>query len=186
MPIDLAATFERGGKGLIDLLQFALVSARPELVFVFLVREYRARPTAAGAVALYDQFCAPHAPARVRADDVFPPRDLALPAALAPVRAVVGRAAAFRPTADAPDPPPVPTPPRHLFDRAAAFVMADPDGPAAACGREFDPDLGPLGSLPAGRPTPGQRAWTETNWCKLARPALVAAGFWRVAALGQP
>jgi hypothetical protein len=186
MPVDPSEVLDLGGKGLIDLLQFALVSARPELVFAFLVREYRTRPTAAGAVALYDQFCAPHAPARVRADDALPPRDPALPAALAPVRAAVERAAAFRPTADVADPPPVPIPPKYLFDRAAALVLADPDGPAAACGREFDPDLGPLGSLPGGRRTPGQRVWSETNWCKLARPALVAAGFWRVAALGQP
>jgi hypothetical protein len=185
VPFDPSEAFERGGKGLIDLLQFALVSARPELVFAFLAREFRSRPTAAGAVALFDQFCAPHAPARVRAD-TLPPRDLTLPAALAPIRGAVERAAAFRPTDDAPDPPPMPAPPRYLFDRAAALVLADPDGPAAACGREFDLDLGPLGSLPGGRPSPGQRAWVETNWCKLARPALVAAGFWRAASLGQP
>ncbi len=186
MPIDLAATFDRGGGGLINLLQFALVSARPEAVFAFLVREYRLRPTAAGALALYDQFCAPAAPARLRADDLLPPRDPALAAAVAPVRAAVGRAAAFVPTEDDPDPPAVPAPPNYLFDRVAAGVLADPDGPAAATAREFDPDRGPLGSLPGGRMTPGQRAWVETTWLRLVRPALVAAGFWRVATLGQP
>jgi hypothetical protein len=188
MPVDLAAAFTGGGKLLTDVLQFCIVSGRPDPVFVFLAREYRARPTAAGALALYDVFCAPGAPCRLRAGDHLPPRNPSLAAAVAPIRAAVDRARAPRPEPaegeEPADPPWVPLPPNSLFAALADAVAADPDGPAAAVAREFDPALGPAGSLPGGAPTPGQRAFAERAWLRGARPVLVAAGFWRVATIG--
>jgi hypothetical protein len=151
-------------------------------MFVFLTGEFRFRATARGAVALYDQFLAPAAPARVSADDALPPRNPALPATVAPLRAAVNRLAAFLPTEDAPDPPPVPIPAGYLFDSVAGAL----GGSVAALAAEFDPDKGPVMSLPGGRMTARQRTWVERVWCKQVRPALVAAGFWRVSSLGQP
>ena len=187
---DLDAIVAGGGKPLADLLQFAIISAQAEPVFVALAREYQFRSTAAGAVALYDVFCTPAAPFRLRADERLPPRDLALAAAVAPVRAALDRAAAPRPEPppgeDPPPPPVVPIPPRYLFDAVAEFVRADPTGPWATIAAGYDPDAGPFGNLPGRRMTPGQRVFVDTVWMRRVRPALVAAGFWRVASLGQP
>ena len=47
-------------------------------LFVFLANEYRLQPTIPGAIALYDTFCTPNAPARLDAVDVLPPRNLGL------------------------------------------------------------------------------------------------------------
>ncbi len=182
MPRDAIDILVHGGKACVEFLQFSLFSARPDGVFVFLTHEFAVRPTARGAVALYDLFLAPGAPARVSAEAALPPRNLALPAAVAPLRATFDRLATFTPTEESPAPPPVPIPPRHLFD---AVVDALHESVVAVVA-EFDPDKGPVGSLPNGRLTAPQRAWVETVWCKRVRPQLVAAGFGRVSSLGQP
>jgi hypothetical protein len=186
MPVNPREVLARGGKELVDLLQFALITARPDPVFVLLVREYRFRPTAAGAVALFEQFCAPTAPARVRADSLLPPKDPNLAASLAPCYASLARVAAFQPTEDNPTPPLPNIPPTTLFDRVAAHLTDGDGSPVGQVAREFYPDLGPHGSLANGTIAPGHRVWVENVWCKRVRPALVAAGFWRVSSLGQP
>jgi hypothetical protein len=185
MPVDVDEALRRGGRGLIDLLQFCVVSGQPEPLFVFLAREYRLRPTAAGALALYDVFCCPGAPARLKADATLPPRDLRLLAAVQALRQACDGARAAAAT-EAEGPVPLPTPAGHLFDAVVADLTAAPDGPLASVGRQFDPGRTPLENLPGGKMTPGQRAFVENVWRRTARPLLVAAGFWRVATLGQP
>ena len=76
MAVNVGEVFARGGKGLIDLLEFCVISVRMDPVFVFLAGEFRARPTAQGAVALYELFCARDAPARLSALRALPPYDL--------------------------------------------------------------------------------------------------------------
>lgn len=182
MPRDALEILTHGGKACVEFLQFSLFSARPDAIFVSLAREFRFRPTARGAVVLYDLFLTPGAPARVSANDALPPRNLALPATIVPLRAALERVAVFRPTDETPDPPPLPIPPSYLFDSIADALHPSVTVIAA----EFDPDKGPVGSLPGGRLTAGQRAWVENVWCKRVRPQLVAAGFWRVSSLSQP
>src|SRR5215203_845852 len=63
MAVDFDEVCARGGKAQHDLLSTCVLSVQPEPLFVFLVREYRAAPTAAKAVALYDVFCATDAEA---------------------------------------------------------------------------------------------------------------------------
>ena len=183
MPVDLDDVFRQGGAVLLDLLQFCVLSARLEPVFALLVREYRAAPTAARALALYDLFCAPGAPARIRADAALPPYDLRLPRAIAPLRAALAQQARPRPEEEGPGPAP-PRPANYLFDQVVEWLRQRPDGPLQAVGRDFDPDRPPLENLPGGRMSAGQRAFVENVWRPRVRPALVAAGFWQVAALG--
>src|SRR5829696_3291893 len=78
MAIDLDHIFTHGGKALIDLLNYCVRSVQMDPVFAFLVEEYRLSPSQAKAVALYDMFAAPGAPARISAEDLLPPRELAL------------------------------------------------------------------------------------------------------------
>ena len=188
MPVDVTKLLERGGKPFVDLLQFAVVSAQPEPVFACLAREYKFRPTAVGAVTLFDVFCAPGAPFRLRAGERLPPRDLSLGAAVGVVRAALEGAQAPHPPPgeDPPQPPTVPIPPSHLFAALDDFIRSDPAGPLTVLAATYDPELGPFGNLPGGKMTAGQRAFVDTVWLRRVRPALVAAGFWRVATLGQP
>lgn len=175
---------------LVNLLQFSIFSARPEPLFVYLVREYRNRPTAAGALGLFDQFCAPQAPFRLRAVELLPPRELTLAAAVATIRAAVERSRVPPPPPVAGEDPPrpvrVPIPPAALFLRIEEALLTDPDGELARVAATFRPDQGPFENLPGGKLTPGQRAFVDGVWLKRVRPALLAAGFGRVGSLGQP
>lgn len=65
-------------------------------------------------------------------------------------------------------------------------MLADPVGPLAVLAASYDPSRGPIGNLPGGRMTPGQRGFVDAVWLRRVRPALVAAGFWRVGTIGQP
>lgn len=179
--VDVDEVFRQGGAVLVDFLQYCVLSVQPEPVFALLVREYRAAPTAARALALYDLFCAPGAPARIRAESALPPYDLRLPRGLDPLRQ--------------PPPPPAPEdegarrtvppgPPAYLFDYVVALLRQAPDDRLGAAGRQFDPGRTPLENLPGGRLSAGQRAFVENVWRPRVRPALVAAGFWRVATIG--
>jgi hypothetical protein len=183
VPVDVDDVFRRGGADLVDFLQFCVLSVQLEPVFALLVREYRAAPTVARALALYDLFCAPGAPARIRAEAALPPHDPRLPRALLPLR-------------QPPVPPPaeaaaegrattVPAgPAKYLFDAVVAHLRQGDDRRVGAVGQQFDPGHTPLENLPGGRMTAGQRAFLENVWRPRVRPALVAAGFWRVATIG--
>jgi hypothetical protein len=76
MPLDVQDTFRRHGREALDFLTYCVMSVNSAPVLVYLVAEYRLRPTMAAALALHDAFCAATAPARVRvAGMVLPPRD---------------------------------------------------------------------------------------------------------------
>ena len=71
MAVDLRAIFASGGRPLIDSLEFCVRSVRMDPVFAFLEVEFRLQPTSPGAIALYDVFCAPEAPARLSTHDAL-------------------------------------------------------------------------------------------------------------------
>lgn len=190
MAIDVEAEFARGGRTLLDFLAYCVMAQRLEPVFAYLVRDYRTRPTSVGALALFDSFLAPQAPARLtRVAPHLPPRNIRF-------QMEVER---FRPESD-PTGSPAPAPPagahqegaplastapvpRYLFDALLERMREDQD-PVLLPGKDFDPALTPAANLPGGRMTDGQRAFVERFWQPRVRPRLVAAGFWRVATVG--
>ena len=178
-PLDVADVFRRGGKGLIDLLEFCVRSVRTDAVFLFLVGEYRTIPTAAKAVALYDLFCAPHAPARVSASDALPPFNQYVALAVTKLREGLELAAstAWAPPAER---VPAPLPAKYLFDDIARRIEQQPRNQLAQVAERFDPALTPLENLPGGRMNEAQRFFVERVWQPNVRPRLVAAGFRRV------
>lgn len=196
MAADLNEIFRRGGKPLIDLLEYCVRSARVDPVFVFLAGEYRALPTAAKAVALYHNFCAPGAPARLAAPRALPPYDLSLPAA---VRLLEESRREPRPEPeDAPTPvesdggPPTaddlrgeeaprPLPARYLFDALVRRLEESRESSWRKVCEQYDPSLGPYENLPGGRMSAAQRVFVERVWEPRVRPRLVAAGFRRIA-----
>jgi len=200
--VNVGEVFARGGKGLIDLLEFCVISVRMDPVFVFLVGEYRTHPTAPGAVALYELFCARDAPARVSALRALPPYDLRLSAAARPLaeslertrdaRDAEAEAAAAEETGEdgggpgvvAPSgvlPPPPLFPARYIFDEVVRQLESGRRGQLREVGELYDPTLTPYENLPGRRMTPGQQAFVDRVWAPRVRPRLVAAGFRRVA-----
>lgn len=180
--------FTRGGKPLLDLLAFCVMSYRVEALFAFLVREYRMQPTPQRALALFDLFCAPQAPARMRAFAVLPPRNVVLQSEMERLRElwiasqpVPPGDTALEPGSEEMGALPPPVAPRYLFDSLLAQLQNLPEDPVGAVGRLFDPALSPTENLPGGRMSAGQRAFVEKVWQPRIRPTLVAAGFWRVA-----
>jgi hypothetical protein len=160
------------------------MSVTMEPVFVFLTGEYRLRPTHAAALALYDVFCSPQAPAKVRGTPgLLPPRDLKLAAAIQLIRAQQGEAhPREQPGEDSRVPRTVPY--RHLFDPVADALHGDPSGHVQRVSRCYDPALTPERNLPGGEMTAAQRHFLENIWRPVARPCLVAAGFWQIATIG--
>jgi len=188
MAVDLQQTFSRGGRALVGLLDFCVLSVKMDPLFVFLVGEFRVRPTAAGAIALYDVFCAVGAPARVSVTQALPPRSLRLQQVIEPLRqdwdeSLAPPAAAE--TADGIDedshkrPPPAPIPGKYLFDDLATAAWSGEQ--IAAVARQYDPALEPRENLPGGRLTAAQKAFVDYMWEPRIRPCLVGAGFRRVA-----
>lgn len=47
----------------------------------------------------------------------------------------------------------------------------------------YDPELEPEMNLPGGKLNAGQRYFVDKVWRPLARPRLVAAGFWQIATI---
>jgi hypothetical protein len=84
MPVDVGAIFLRGGRDLINLLEYCVYSVQMDPLFLFLVNEYRLAPTTEKALALYELFCAADAPARISLLGELPPKDFRLPRALTP------------------------------------------------------------------------------------------------------
>jgi hypothetical protein len=86
-----------------------------------------------------------------------------------------------------PDPPEegahiaITVPYRNLFDRVAAALQRDPEGHVARVARQYDPALTPAQNLPGGKMTAVQKRFVEKVWRPVARPRLIAAGFWQIA-----
>src|SRR4051812_4507840 len=84
--VDIHQTLKHGGKARIELLRYCVMSITMEPLFLFLASEYRLRPPHAGALALFDVFCAAQSRARLAAYELLPPRELALAAEIARIR----------------------------------------------------------------------------------------------------
>ena len=182
-PADTDKILALGGAQRMALLRYAVISMTIEPVFLFCAGDYRLRPTHLGALAVYDMFCAPGAPARLAAYECLPPRELTLAASIERLRAL--RAAAEAPTLDDEDTRPIPpTPSRELFDNIVRGVRADAHGRLGAIAAAYDASLTPEENLPGGRMNGSQRQFVERVWQPLVRPRLVAAGFWQLAAIG--
>jgi hypothetical protein len=193
--VNVGEVFARGGKGLIDLLEFCVISVRMDPVFVFLAGEFRTRPSAPGAVALYELFCARDAPARVSALHALPPYDLRLPAAVRPLAESLERTRDAREAvasavpeedgggaiAPAGELPPPLFPARYIFDEVVRQLGSGRRGQLREVGELYDPTLTPYENLPGRRMTPAQQAFVDRVWVPRVRPRLVAAGFRRVA-----
>jgi len=181
-PADVAAILTSGGKERIALLQHCVLSVTMEPIFVFLADEYRLRPTHAGALALYDVFCAPGSPARIRADGVLPPRDLRLATAVGAIRRqCVQLPAPQQPAANREASMIAPF--RGLFDFVVESLRQDTAGGLTTLAARYDVTRTPQENLPGGKLTPGQRQFLENVWKPVARPRLVAGGFWRIATI---
>ena len=180
MSFDVSEVFDRGGRELIDVLEYCVLSMKFDVLFVFAAREYRKGPSVPAALALYDVFCAPTAPVPITIRSLLSPRDLRLPPILEPLREHVARAR--RDAEESGEPVPVlPGPARYLFDHLVDGLTADPEGSMARLGDEYDPRREPVENLPGGRMTAGQRAFVENVWRLRVRPWLVSAGFRRIA-----
>ena len=189
MPVVVEDLLSQGGSETIAFLQFALCSARPEPIFVYLARDYRFKPTLAGARALFELFCDTNAPARLDIESALPPRDLSLSSSINQIRRA-HEATQLPPPVDAegkplrrPGPPAIPN---YLFRTLEDRLLTDPEGAIARLAAIYDPQRGVYENLPGGKINPGQRHFVENIWVKRVRPALTTAGFWRVANLGLP
>jgi hypothetical protein len=177
---DIAEILSKGGEGRIALLRYCVMSITLEPVFLFLVQEYRLRPTHLSALALYDVFCAPQAPARIRSPEALPPRDLHLSSAAGSIR----RQSAALQSPDLGDESvqiSITLPHRNLFDRIGDALQRDPQGHVARVARQYDPARTPHQNLPGGRMTAVQKHFVEEVWRPVVRPRLVVAGFWQIA-----
>ena len=181
--IDIDATFSRGGVERLDLLRYCVMAINMEPLFLFLAGEYRLRPTHAGALALFDMFCATGAPARLEAYELLPPRELALAAEISKIRE---RWAAMQAPAheDEETTRSAPSwPARSLFDALARGVRADTHGRLRSIGASYDPQLTPHENLPGGKLSASQRQFVERVWQPIVRPRLAAAGFWQISTI---
>jgi hypothetical protein len=168
MPIDLDEVFSRGGVELIEVLNYCVRSMQMDPIFAFLVDEYRLSPTAARAIALYDMFLAAEAPARIDAADYLPPRELGLQVVVGSFRGGSGPTLKVQPG-------------KFVFDTVALHVRKNRRGAIAKIKRRYNPKLSATENLPGGKMTIGQKRFVEQIWQRRVRPALVGAGFRRIA-----
>jgi hypothetical protein len=160
----------------VDLLEFLVISRQPDLLFLFLVGEYRAQPTVKRAIVLFDVFCAEMSPCQVRAKDAVPPRDQRLHIAVEKLRSGLedrentGAATILVP--------------KYLFDDLAVKVEEAAAVEIGILERDYDPAREPRENLPGERMTAGQRWFVERVWEPRVRPQLVTAGFRRIANIG--
>ena len=169
----IEALLRQGGERRIELLRFCVMSVTMEPVFIYLTNEYRMRPSNDAALALYDVFCAPGAPARINALPALPPRNLQLSAAIDSIRMQCRKLATENKALTTPSP-------RYLFDFVVESVTKDTRGSVARLQRRYDPSRSAIENLPGGRMTPGQSAFVERIWKPIVRPQLVISGFWRI------
>jgi len=180
---DIDAIFGGGGAPRVALLRYCVLSVTMEPLFVFLTDEYRRRPTHTAALALYDVFCAPDAIARISAAEQLPPRNLRLRAVIESIRSQWD---VMQSPAEVDEDGPAPrttVPHRDLFDGVATALRGDAGGPLAALAARYDPGLEPEENLAAGRMSARQRHFVDKVWRPLARPRLVAAGFWQLSSI---
>ena len=183
MPVELSGLFARGGSELIAFLDYCVFSVQMTPVFAFLADDFANIPTAARALALYDAFCAAGAPARLKSHAVLTPRDLRLDQPMRDLRRLW--LASRQPRATKDDPVvPAPLPPRFLFQFILDHLNDDLESDLHVAVRSFDPSLSPAANLPGGRMSEGQRAFVDGVWRPRVRPALLGAGFWRIANIG--
>jgi hypothetical protein len=180
VPIDIDEIFTRGGKELVDFLDYAVRAVQTDVLFGFLVREYRDHPTTPKAVALFDIFCAPRAPARLSVPDAIPPINLQIAAAMSPLSLNLTQIQAARTGAVVA--PPLILPPQYLFDAIDLHLRKKSSG-LRTVRRRYRPDRSPLENLPGGRMNAGQQFFVEKVWEPNLRPRLVAAGFRRVGSI---
>jgi hypothetical protein len=180
MPVDIDEIFARGGKKLVDLLDYAVRAVQTDLLFVFLVREYREHPSTPKAVALFDGFCAPRALARISASESLPPVNLRIDAAMRPLKLNLAQVRSARTAAAAA--PPLILPPKYLFDAIDLELRKKSSG-LLTVKRRYRIRRTPLENLPGGRMNAGQKFFVEKVWEPILRPRLVAAGFRRVGSI---
>jgi len=135
--ISIETLFDRGGRDLIDLLEYCVISLRKDILFLYLVRQYRQRSTAGGAVAMHDMFCAVGAPARISAASILAPKDMRLEQAVMPFRRFLLRSDADEVVSDDGTSDQTeavsrrqvvdPFPPKYLFDGFVQSLMAASD-----------------------------------------------------------
>jgi hypothetical protein len=161
-----------------QFLEFCVSTGEMEAVFLQLVEEYRAAPTIAKAVALFDIFCAPCAPAKVKADAALPPNDMRIEQAMRKIKLNWTRMQAafvFGPTTNICTAPP----PRSLFDVLARDIAES---------EHFQKIRGRYRAwLSGGRPYTSplnqiQQHFLERIWQPIIRPHLLAAGFFELPA----
>jgi len=180
VPINLDEFFSRGGKELIDLLDYGVRAVQIDLLFIFLVHEYRQHPTTPKAVALYDIFCAPPAPARLSTTEMLPPVHLQIEVALRPLRSNLALVVAAR--AGAAVAPPLILTPKFLFD-AIDLHLREKSLALRDVRRRYRPGRTPLANLHGGKMNAGQRHFVEKVWEPKLRPWLIGAGFRRMGSI---
>ena len=176
MSVTLDEIFTRGGRELVDILEYFVISFQMDPLFLFLVGEYRMHPTAAKAIALFDIFGSPTSPAQISAKSAVPPQDMRLRNAVQTLRTDGGEPAGVRPV--------VLLPPKYLFDAVAADVEKIAAEAINSIESAYDMTLTPQENLPGGEMTPGQRHFVDFVWRPHLQPRLVADGFRRVASIG--
>jgi hypothetical protein len=192
MSIKIEEIFSGGGRDLINLLEYSVLTINVDLMFLYLVREYRVRPSAAAAIALHDLFCCADSPARISCETGLFPKDMRLTQAISPYRAGSldslsvenalpressghdAKAARF----EAPS-----LPPRYIFDSLVRRINDEEGFPLIHSLASYSVALTPHENLPNGELSAAQRRFVEHIWQPIIRPTLVAAGFWRVASI---
>jgi len=168
-----------GGAARIALLQYSVRSTDMSPLFVFLCGEYRLRPGHANALALYDMFCAPQAPALMEISCLRPPNNIALTRQIESLRRQWLQMQ--RPEPLEPDEGvPIVAPMRSLFDPVAGALAFGDDSPLARIDRTYDPTLTPTENLLGRTMSSVQRHFLEYIWKPVVRPRLVAVGFWQI------
>ena len=184
MAINFDKIFSRGGKDLVALLKYAVRAANVDLLFVSLAWEYRQQPTSAKVLALYRLFCAPRAPARLTVPELLPPLNPQLSLRFAPIEAALTpsyRSAANGPVGSAAGAPRLV--PKFLFDDLVEG-LGRKSARLRKAKRDYRVRKTPAQNLPFEMLTDFQRYFPEYIWKPHLKPALVAAGFWRVGAIG--
>jgi hypothetical protein len=179
---DVENILSQGGQDAVWLLEFCVRSMQMDGIFLYLLQEYRSRPTVPKAVALYDNFCVPDALARLSTAGVLPPLDLRIQMAMHPFRNDLTRAQIKNFSAPGTAAPQL-MPPKYLFDFIASALRKN-SRPLKSIRRKYKPGRRAAENLPNGIMTPAQRHFVEKIWQPIIRPHLVAAGFWRIASIG--
>ena len=160
-------------------LDFCVRSGEMDPVFVCLAKDYRENPTICKAVALYDIFCAPASPAKVRADNFLPPKDMRIQNAMRPIKLNWTRlqaALVFGPSNTI-----VPLhPPESLFD--ALCTHLEKSEAVRNAKRRYQAQQRRTRHAPRAL-SAFQQHFVEKIWHPIIRPHLLAAGFFQLPAL---